>query len=78
MWIDLKYALPFAMPFVFLVLLRALYWLAAAEWSEPGLAAIVSLFAGQFVGWIATAAMRQSGVTCVVRFPAARQSADHD
>lgn len=48
--IDLRLALPFVMPFGILFLARAIFWAAGAEWSEPGLAAFVSLIAGVLSG----------------------------
>lgn len=76
MTFDLKYALPFVMPFVFLALIRGVCWVAAAEWSEPGIAVVLSLLAGQFVGWIAVAIMWNDGVSFVIRFPATRKGGE--
>jgi hypothetical protein len=43
MSIDNRIFVIIASPFAFVALLRALFWFAGAEWSEPGIAAIISL-----------------------------------
>ena len=53
MTIDLKWGLPFVLPPVILGLFRAMWWLAGAAWSDPGIAgpaAVMSLFVGVAVG----------------------------
>lgn len=49
MTIDLRILIPFVLPFILLGLTRALWWMAGAEWSDPGAAAAISMFGG-FVG----------------------------
>jgi hypothetical protein len=44
--------LPFIMPFVVLGVFRVLFWASGAPWSEPGLAAVLSLFVGAMLGVI--------------------------
>ena len=73
MTFDLKYGLPFALPFFFLALIRVLFWAASSEWSEPGAAAVASFVIGQVVGWIVVGIMADRGTTWAVRFPAARE-----
>ena len=50
--INITWTIPFVMPFVFLALSRAIFWCAGATWSEPDVAAVLSLFAGPFLGLV--------------------------
>lgn len=50
MKIDNRLFIPLAMPFVILGMMRLLFLLAGAEWSEPEFAAAFSLFTGGFIG----------------------------
>lgn len=44
MSIDNRIFVIIATPFICIALLRVLFWFAGAEWSEPGGAALFSLF----------------------------------
>ena len=43
--------LPLFGPFVVLGLSRSVWWLAGADWSQPGIAAYVALFFGPVIGF---------------------------
>ena len=49
MTIDLKWGLPFVMPFVLYLWLRALWWFAGAEW-DADFAAFFCTLLGAIVG----------------------------
>lgn len=46
---------PLVTPFALIALLRAVFWAAGAEWSEPGLAATYSLVFGIVIGAVISA-----------------------
>jgi hypothetical protein len=50
MTIDLKYLIPIFAPFVMLGLLRVLFFIAGAGWSNPETAATVSAVMGSIIG----------------------------
>ncbi len=62
MTIDLKWGLPFVLPFVILLLVRALFIVAGAEWSDPLAAAMLSTLIGVLVGFMIFDTMRDDGV----------------
>lgn len=52
MYVDNRFFVPFALPFVLLALARLLFWAAGAEWSDPALAARLSLLFGLVFGFL--------------------------
>jgi len=69
MTIDLKYTLPFALPFVFLALFRVLAWAAGAQWSEPTIAVVWAVLFGQAVGWVFIFNMNDNGKSWEISIP---------
>ena len=57
MRIDNRVFIPFAGPFVLLLLFRSAFFLAGAEWSNPNSGAVVSLFLGVPAGAIIMSVM---------------------
>lgn len=52
MKIDNRIFIPFAMPFVVLAMIRALFFLAGAPWTEPAVTAMLCFFIGGLAGVI--------------------------
>lgn len=50
MKIDNRIFIPFAMPFVMLAMIRALFFLAGAAWIEPAVTGMMFFLLGGFVG----------------------------
>lgn len=63
MKIDNRIFIPFAMPFVFLGMARVLWFLAGAEWSDPGGAAFMCMIAGVGLGGTIACLMMATGDT---------------
>lgn len=63
MKIDNRIFLPFIGPFVLLGLIRALWWLAGAEWSDPEPAAVASLIFGILGGALFAETLSYKGVS---------------
>jgi len=62
MKIDNRFLLPFAGPFVALGLIRAVWWLAGASWTEPWFAAAMALIFGAALGGAVSAILFEEGV----------------
>ena len=62
MKIDNRFLLPFAGPFVVLGLIRAVWWMAGAPWTEPELGAYLALTFGALGGGAAAAVLFQQGI----------------
>jgi ABC-type uncharacterized transport system permease subunit len=60
--IDLKWFLPFVLPFAFLSTVKALWWVAGAEIVDPSLLAGICLVLGLTVGWLAAGIMTIEGI----------------
>lgn len=67
MKIDLKWGLPFVMPFVLLMMVRLVWVAAGAEWSDPEGAAFCTIVSGFVVGVCAAGFMHDEGVHWTVR-----------
>ena len=63
MTIDNRVLLPIAGPFVILGMIRLLCWLAGVEWSQPGIAVVMSIAIGGMGGLAIMAIMMDTGDT---------------
>lgn len=63
MKIDNRLFIVPAAPFVCLAIVRAVWWVAGAEWSEPEIGAAISLMVGIVGGCITTGALFAEGVS---------------
>jgi hypothetical protein len=61
--IDNRVLLPFIGPFVLLGLSRLLWWAAGADWTEPEVAAFLSLMVGAAIGVVCAAALWEAKIS---------------
>lgn len=67
MTIDLKWLLPVVAPFAILGLARAVWFAAGAEWSDPTIAAAMSLIAGLLCGGAVVASLSDRNIRWPLR-----------
>lgn len=66
MKIDIKWALPFIMPFALLLVIKLLWWVAGADLNH-GVAALVSMVFGVLSGLIIAIVMSIEGINLNIR-----------
>lgn len=69
MQIDLKWGLPFVLPFVSVMLFRAVGWVAGTVWTPEaaGISAVAAILCGVPIGLIAAMVMNTDGIKWLVR-----------
>ena len=63
MKIDNRVFIPAAGPFVVLALIRVMFWVSGAKWSEPEVVAVLALFLGVSGGIVVMAIMFGGGIS---------------